>query len=68
MTALDSGLQSLDLLVNTIGNYSGTVLLPEGTASLEIKADGQWQGEIKPLFFERGPLMATAQEVEATTC
>ncbi|MEK6720580.1 MAG: hypothetical protein AABZ33_07930 [Chloroflexota bacterium] len=31
-----------DLLVNEIGNYSGEVLLSDGTVFLEITADGSW--------------------------
>ena len=31
-----------DLLVNDIGRYEGEVLLPDGTALLEIGADGAW--------------------------
>jgi hypothetical protein len=48
--ALDASLQQLDLLVNTIGTYQGTVLLPaEGTTALEIKADGNWTIEVKQI-------------------
>lgn len=45
-----------DLLVNTIGNYSGTVLFDDGfggdgseTKTLEIMADGAWKIELLPL-------------------
>jgi len=31
------------LLVNEIGNYSGTVIVPQDTLVLEIVADGRWQ-------------------------
>lgn len=38
------------LLINTIGNYDGTVLLPEaGTYDLEIQADGAWTAEASGL-------------------
>jgi hypothetical protein len=49
---LDADLNQVDLLVNTIGNYTGNVLVnaTEGvtTHSLEITADGAWRVEIKP--------------------
>jgi hypothetical protein len=49
---LDADLAQVDLLVNTIGNYTGSVLvnLTEGvtTSSLEITADGNWRVEVKP--------------------
>jgi hypothetical protein len=32
------------LLVNEIGNYSGEVLLPDGTLLLTVEADGTWSG------------------------
>jgi hypothetical protein len=42
-----------DLLVNTIGNYSGTVLFDasagEHSVAFEIDADGPWSATIKPL-------------------
>lgn len=31
------------LLVNEIGNYSGTVVVPQDTLVLEVVADGRWQ-------------------------
>lgn len=31
------------LLVNEIGNYSGTVIMPQDTLVLEVVADGRWQ-------------------------
>lgn len=31
------------LLVNEIGNYSGTVIVPQDTFVLEVQADGRWQ-------------------------
>jgi hypothetical protein len=54
---LDADLSQVDLMVNTIGNYSGSVLvnLTEDvtTTSLEITADGPWRVEIKPLAAAR---------------
>jgi hypothetical protein len=35
-------------LINTIGNYQGTVLLPAGTANLQISADGHWTVALLP--------------------
>lgn len=35
--------RSRRLLVNEIGNYEGTVIVPGDTAVLEIEADGDWQ-------------------------
>jgi hypothetical protein len=44
--SLDTNVQQLDLLVNTIGAYSGTVLFDkrsnQHTESLQITADGNW--------------------------
>lgn len=44
--SLDASLTIQDLLVNTIGNYQGTVLVDESvgylTTALEITADGPW--------------------------
>jgi hypothetical protein len=44
--SLDSAMGHNDLLVNTIGNYTGTVLIDksssEQSVSLEITADGPW--------------------------
>ena len=31
-----------DLLVNEIGNYKGTTLLPSGTILLEVNSAGSW--------------------------
>jgi hypothetical protein len=54
---LDANLAQVDLLVNTIGNYSGNVLAnatPDvTTTSLEITADGAWRVELKPLSAAR---------------
>jgi hypothetical protein len=36
------GIISMDLLVNEIGTYSGTVLVPKDTLVIEITADGPW--------------------------
>lgn len=43
--ALDSGMNEQDLMVNQIGNYSGTVafnLRGNDTTALEVNADGKW--------------------------
>lgn len=51
--SLDTSLQEQDLLVNTIGRYSGTTLLDksgEETAKLKITASGTWKVVIKPLL------------------
>ena len=37
-----------DLMVNTIGKYSGRLLLPKGS-TLEIKADGKWMITTQPI-------------------
>ena len=34
--------ETMDLLVNEIGNYSGELLMPAGTVLLEIQSDGTW--------------------------
>jgi hypothetical protein len=52
--SLDSSLEPTDLLVNEIGNYSGTVLLDGGwssteTTKLKITAGGAWTITIVPL-------------------
>ncbi|WP_180987243.1 PASTA domain-containing protein [Arthrobacter sp. AFG20] len=52
--SLDSSLDSTDLLVNEIGNYSGTVLLDGGwssteTSKLKITAGGAWTITLVPL-------------------
>lgn len=36
------GSEGIDLVVNEIGNYSGQVVLPDGTLLLEVTADGAW--------------------------
>jgi hypothetical protein len=46
--ALGTTLEQTGLLVNEIGSYSGTVLIPRGTAGLEITADGTWSIQIAP--------------------
>lgn len=49
--ALDSNNELSDLLVNTIGNYSGTTFEAnaEDVAKLKITADGSWKVVIKPI-------------------
>jgi len=53
VTNYDSGGQQIDLLVNTIGSYTGRVELDfyndEKTAMLEIKAGGPWTVTVTPL-------------------
>jgi hypothetical protein len=50
---LDSAGTQQDLLVNTIGNYQGTVLFDEQqgqhTAAFEIEADGAWTIRVLPV-------------------
>lgn len=53
--SLDASLKDVDLLVNTIGSYSGTVVMdassynPVQTDSLKITADGAWTITLTPL-------------------
>jgi hypothetical protein len=51
--SLDSSLQEVDLLVNVIGSYSGTVLMDvqEGqeTARLKIQYPGTWTVVLRPI-------------------
>lgn len=51
--SLDSDLEQLDLLVNTIGDFAGTTILDrndgENTARIEVEADGTWTIELAPL-------------------
>lgn len=74
---LDSTMDSTDLLVNTIGNYSGTVLFDassrggESTA-LKITADGPWTVKLLPLtsvrsFDGSAPMTGRGDEVFAYT-
>jgi hypothetical protein len=51
--ALDSDLEQVDLLVNVIGGYSGTVLVPDETTAFEITASGPWTMEVKSLRLTR---------------
>lgn len=55
-TLADSG-ENIDLLVNTIGNYSGTVLFDEGddehSVAFEVTAGGAWTITIKPVMEAR---------------
>lgn len=52
---LGEGLQQMDLLVNTIGSYTGTRPLQwkEATVGFEITADGNWSYEIVPMEVSR---------------
>jgi len=51
--SLDSDLDQIDLLFNTIGKFSGTTLLDrydgESTARIEVEADGNWTITLAPL-------------------
>lgn len=54
--ALDGSMTQTDLLVNTIGSYSGTVLIDadtSGTQALEIESNGPWTIELKVLGHAR---------------
>ncbi|MFI7057432.1 hypothetical protein ACIBLB_35700 [Streptosporangium canum] len=64
VTALDSSGATQEVPVNAIGSYSGTRMLsPRNNtqiAALEIKADGQWTADVKPLSAARtwsGPVI-----------
>lgn len=46
---LTSQLTEVDLLVNEIGDYSGTVLIPSNVTRLEITADGPWTVHVKSM-------------------
>ena len=54
---LDSNGKQIDLLVNTIGSYSGTRLIDaikgQQTAALNIESDGNWTVTLKPLALLR---------------
>lgn len=53
--SLDGGKQETDLLVNEIGNYSGTTLAPEDEYfGLKVEADGAWTVEVQP--FDQAPV------------
>ncbi len=51
--AVNASGEQTDLLVNTIGNYAGTVLFDESAGShtdaFEVEADGTWTITIKPV-------------------
>ena len=51
--ALDQSLQETDLLVNTIGNYSGTTLMDttdgSDTKAIKLTATGTWTVTLRPL-------------------
>lgn len=50
--SLDSGNQSIDLLVNEIGRYSGTTMIEaegDDVAKLKIEASGAWSIAVKPV-------------------
>ena len=57
VTNYDANNQTIDLLINVIGAYEGTVpldfKLAEQTARLEIKASGPWEIQILPLDVAR---------------
>jgi hypothetical protein len=60
---LDSSLRSTDLLVNTIGRYSGVRLMDardgEATTALKITADGRWT--VKLADVKAAPRFATSR-------
>jgi hypothetical protein len=52
VTQLSASGEDLDIAINEIGHYAGTVLVNEGddnTAALKIEADGRWTVTIKDL-------------------
>jgi hypothetical protein len=53
--------QRIDLLVNTVGSYIGTVpldwLADEETARFEVTAGGDWEIRIEPLLLVRGEVV-----------
>jgi len=64
--------EKIDLLINTIGNYSGTVVLDamadEHTARFEVTARGDWTIDVLPLDKVRtvdtpGAIMGTGDDV-----
>ena len=68
--SLDSNMNQQDLMVNQIGNYSGTVLfnLQKGSAtSLEITADGAWSVTLRSVLslrsFSGGAASGTGDDV-----
>ncbi|MEN8238206.1 MAG: hypothetical protein ABFR53_03275, partial [Actinomycetota bacterium] len=68
--SLDTGLNTIDLLVNEIGTYSGTRLMQaaesEVVKGLEIGADGNWTYEIRRLSLEPNrscPVVGTGDSV-----
>lgn len=56
--ALDSGMNQSELMVNTVGEYQGTVLFNSrssvDTTSLEISADGAWTVTVHSVLSIRG--------------
>lgn len=69
---LDATLDTTDLLVNTIGNYSGTVLFDargrDLTTALKITAGGSWTVKLVPLSSVRSfdgsvPMTGTGDDV-----
>jgi len=54
--SLDGSFETIDLLVNEIGRYEGTrsmqLTVDEVVSGLEIKANGNWTYQIRPLFQE----------------
>jgi hypothetical protein len=69
---LDATMDTTDLLVNTIGNYSGTVLFDarsrDQTTALKITAGGSWTVKLVPLTSVRSfdssvPMTGTGDDV-----
>ena len=53
VTSYQNGDDYDDLLVNVVGNYSGTVLIEHsGTFDLEIQADGEWSIQTSGLLID----------------
>jgi hypothetical protein len=54
--AKDKNAENIDLLVNEVGNYSGTTLVYPNRKTLkylEVTADGSWSAEVVPLSSAR---------------
>lgn len=64
---LDNRLEWQDLLVNEIGSYSGTVLIPSTVTQLDITASGPWTVHVKAMStvrsFGSGTITGQGDEV-----
>jgi len=67
VTGLDNAYGYAGLLVNEIGNYSGTVLLTSEMTRLEIESSGPWTIQVKSLSqarsFSSGIIRGTGDDV-----